>query len=663
MNFKLVSEFSPTGDQPKAIEELIAGYPSHAGQVLLGVTGSGKTFTVANMVERLGKPTLVMSHNKTLAAQLYNEFKSFFPENKVCYFVSYYDYYQPESYLPQTDTYIEKETEINAKLDQLRMETIASLMTRPDVIVVASVSCIYNIGSPIDFKQSMIEVRKGQTISRRDFLSKLLDLLFERNDVDLTAGRFRVRGDVVDVIQAFGGDIYRFEFCGSESDSIKILDPITLDPRGAHETVTLFPAKPFTAPEERRKAAITHIRQELAQQLPHLGLIEAHRLEQRTLYDLEMIETLGSCKGIENYSRHFDGRKPGEPPFTLIDFFKHSPFSKDFLMVLDESHATLPQVRGMYHGDFSRKKNLVDYGFRLPSAFDNRPLKFHEFEKYLVHVAYMSATPGPYEYEHSSQVVEQIVRPTGLIDPEIDVRPIAGYIEDLKNEIHDTVARNNRVLVGALTKRSAEELAEYFIQNDIKARYLHSEIETLERSQIIKDLRIGLFDVLVGINLLREGLDIPEVGLVAILDADKEGFLRNPTSLIQMSGRAARNVDSKVIMYADVLTGSMKAAIGETERRRHIQIAYNTEHGITPRSIRRKIEESLIPSLPDMISSKDVHATLVRLEEELRATVERLDFEQAIVLRDAILKLKGGKEKKGRKKKISTEADDVRTRV
>ena len=640
MDFKLVSDFKPAGDQPQAIQKLRNGFSVFPRQTLLGITGSGKTYTLSCVIENLQIPTLILAHNKTLAAQLYNEFRNFFPNNKVCYFVSYYDYYQPESYLPQTDTYIEKETQINEKIEQLRMEAAASLVSRKDVIVVSSVSCIYSLGSPFDFRASVLRLRKGESIKRTDLLKKLVDLLYQRNDIDLSAGRFRVRGDVIDIIQGFGGDIYRIVLFGMEIESIQILDAITLDVRETIQEASIFPAKPFMAPEEKRKNALQSIKEELRIRLPQLPMLEAHRLEQRTMYDLEMIEQLGYCKGIENYSRHFDGRAPGTPPFCLIDFFKNNPFSKDFLLCIDESHVSIPQVHGMYHGDYARKKNLIDFGFRLPSAFDNRPLKFHEFEKYLDHAIFVSATPSEYEKSTSGQIVEQVVRPTGLVDPVITVKPIAGHIADLEGEIQKTIAQGNRILVTTLTKRSAEELSEYLTEADVKARYLHSEIDTLDRSKILKDLRRGVFDVLVGINLLREGLDLPEVGLVAILDADKEGFLRNSTSLIQTIGRAARNVEGRVIMYADVMTKSIKYAIEETDRRRAIQEQYNKDHGITPQTIKKKIEEDLIRG--EVVETKDVDARklLVELEQDLRSCVEILDFEQAIVLRDRIKQLK-----------------------
>ena len=640
MKFEIVSEFELKGDQKKAVEELVDGFDKFPCQTLLGVTGSGKTFTMANVIQRIQKPTLVLAHNKTLAAQLYNEFRTFFPKNKVCYFVSYYDYYQPESYIPQTDMYIEKEVQINVKIEQLRIEAAAALMSRQDVIIVASVSCIYALGSPIDFKKSITSIQKGQKISRQDFLMTLIDLLYERNDIELMAGRFRVRGDNIDLIQGFGGDIYRFEFFGNEIEKISILEPITLNLIEETDMVSIFPAKPFMTTEDKRTKAIDLIKEDLEKALPDLGLIEAHRLEQRTKYDLEMIEQLGYCKGIENYSRYFDGRKEGEPPFCLIDFFVNNSFSKDFQIFIDESHVTLPQIRGMYLGDRTRKQNLIDNGFRLPSAYDNRPLKFAEFEKYMDHVIFTSATPAQYELEKSGHVAEQIVRPTGLVDPPIYIRPSKGQMDDLKKEIAETVKQGNRVLITTLTKRMSEELTEYLIQNDIKARYLHSEIDTIERSKIIKDLRLNVFDVLVGINLLREGLDIPEVSLVGILDADKEGFLRNFTSLIQTIGRAARNVDSKVIMYADRMTKSIELAVSETKRRRKIQMDYNEAHGIIPASIVKSINEDLLKLDKTDVKEEDVRKTIIQLEEEMKVAVEKLDFEKAIEFRDQIKKLK-----------------------
>ena len=639
MKFRLVSDFLPSGDQPDAIEKLVEGYYKYPAQTLLGVTGSGKTFTMANVIERVQNPSLILAHNKTLAAQLYNEFKNFFPENKVCYFISYYDYYQPESYLPQTDTYIEKEVLINEKIEQLRMEASVALMSRPDVIIVASISCIYGLGSPFDFKHSILSFAVGQKIGRQDFLINLIELLYDRNDMELFAGRFRVRGDIIDLIQGFGGDIYRFELFGSEIEKISILDPINLNLIEEVKSVNIFPAKPFMVPEDKRLRAIESIKEELKGHLPNLGLIESYRLDQRTNYDLEMIEELGYCKGIENYSRHFDGRAPGNPPFCLLDFFANNPFSKDFLIFIDESHVTIPQAKGMYKGDYTRKMNLIEHGFRLPSAYDNRPLKFTEFEQYLKHVIFTSATPSNYELKLSARIAEQIARPTGLIDPKIFVRPAKGQMDDLKSEITKTIEQGDRVLITTLTKRLAETLSEYLTQRDVKTRYLHSEINTLERSKLIKDLRLGVFDVLVGINLLREGLDIPEVGLVVILDADKEGFLRNATSLIQTIGRAARNVNSKVIMYADKMTDSIKSAIAETQRRRQIQIAYNEKHGIIPKSIIKAISDDIIiESEEKEYTAKDINKQIIRLEEEMKSAVEVLNFEKAIELRDKIKK-------------------------
>lgn len=638
--FNLKSQLQPAGDQPQAIQKLTDGFARFSQQTLLGITGSGKTYTAAKVIQNIQVPTLVLTHNKTLAAQLYNEFKSFFPDNRVCYFVSYYDYYQPESYLPKSDTYIEKETQINQKIDQLRLEAMSALATRKDTIVVASVSCIYALGNPVDFMAGMTTVKTGQQISRKGFLENLIEMLYQRNDVELAAGRFRVRGDVVDIIQGFGGDIIRFEFFGRQIETITRLHPVSLEVKEVLSEVIVFPARPFVTPEEKRLRALETIREELAGRLKELPMLEAHRLEQRTNYDLEMIEQIGTCKSIENYSRHFDGRKPGEPPFCLIDYFAQSPFSKEFLMMIDESHVSVPQVRGMYHGDRTRKKNLIDFGFRLPSAYDNRPLKFAEFEKYLKRTLYVSATPGEYEREHSGQIVEQVVRPTGLLDPEITIRPIKHCIEDLKNEINTCVKEGDRVLVTTLTKRSAEEMAEYLTLHDIKARYMHSEIDTIERTKLLKDLRLGVFDVMVGINLLREGLDLPEVALVAILDADKEGFLRNATSLIQTIGRAARNLRGRVILYADKYTDSIRHAVDETKRRRKIQTTFNKKHGITPKSIEKAIMEELVPGeIAAVLPGIPMHDQIIVLQEELQAAVERLDFEKAIVIRDTLAKL------------------------
>lgn len=638
MKFKLVSKYKPTGDQPKAIQQLTDGYFKYAHQTLLGVTGSGKTFTMANVIQNVQKPTLVLSHNKTLAAQLYEEFKEFFPNNKVCYFISYYDYYQPESYLPASDTYIEKESEINEKIEQYRLEAGASLMSRNDVIIVSSVSCIYGFGDYHQWKEQIMELKVGQKIKRSDLISQLVELLYERNDLDIKAGKFRVRGDVFEIIQGYGGEVIRIELFGDEIEQITRLSFPDHQVLGQEKQVMVYPAKPFLIAENRKFEAIKAIRKEMEQRVKQLPPLEAHRLRQRTSYDLEMIEQFGYCKGVENYSRHFDGRPAGSPPQCILDFFP-----KDFLLIIDESHVTLPQVRGMHEGDKTRKKNLIDYGFRLPSAYDNRPLKFEEFEKYLNHVIYTSATPSDYELKKSKQVVEQIIRPTGLVDPPVEVRPVKDQIRNLKLEIGNCIDKGNRVLITTLTKRMAEELTDYLLKNDVKARYLHSEIDSLERTEIIRDLRLAKFDVLVGINLLREGLDIPEVSLVAILDADQEGFLRNARSLIQTAGRAARNVDSKVIMYADEMTQSMKTAIKEMNRRRKIQLEYNQKHNIKPQSIIKAIR-GLEPKAESAIYKRKHketdHNYLVRLEAEMKLAAENLDFEKAIELRDKIEKIR-----------------------
>lgn len=635
--FKLKSNFIPAGDQPAAIAKIVEGYKKYPQQTLLGVTGSGKTFTVANVITKLNKPTLVLSHNKTLAAQLYNELKGLFPENKVCYFISYYDYYQPESYIPESDTYIEKEVLVNKRIEEFRFDAMTALSTRSDVIVVASVSCIYALGNPKNFASTVLNLKTGQKINRQDLIRELVTLLYERNDIELVSGRFRVRGEVIDVVQG-NGEVFRLEMLGDEIEKLSKRDPVTGKEITALKELMIFPANPFVNTLDERRRAIRLIQDELKDTLPKLGMIEAHRLETRTMHDIEMIEQIGYCKSIENYSRHFDGRKPGEPPYCLLDYFP-----KDFIMVIDESHVTLPQVGGMYEGDKTRKKNLIDNGFRLPSAYDNRPLKFTEFEKYLKHVIYTTATPADYELKHSGQVIEQIIRPTGLIDPTITVLPSEGQIERLVKEIKETIGRKNRVLVTTLTKRLSEELSDYLAQQGIKVRYLHSEIESLERTEIIRDLRLGKFDCLVGINLLREGLDIPEVELVAILDADKEGFLRNTRSLIQTIGRAARNSQGRVLMFADKMTDSLKRAINETERRRKIQLAYNAKHGITPKTIVKEIPQGIRIEGKREIKIRneaDLAQTLVEMETEMQIAAEKLDFERAIELRDEVDQLK-----------------------
>ncbi len=591
---------------------------------------------MANIVEAAQKPTLVVAHNKTLAAQLYNEFKEFFPGNRVEYFVSYYDYYQPESYIPQKDQYIEKDAEVNPKIEQLRLSATAALMSRPDVIIVASVSCIYGLGNPENFQSLGFEIGIGDVINRNDLLMRLIDIQYERNDIDLAPGRFRVKGGTIDLIPGYYNNIIRIEMYGDEIERIRELDRITGRVLDEMKHIFIYPARHFVIPERHKNRAIESIKAELELRLPELGLIESHRLRQRTLYDIEMIEETGYCKGIENYSRHFDGRKAGEKPYCLLDYFP-----EDFLLIIDESHQTIPQLHGMYNGDYTRKKALVDYGFRLPSAFDNRPLRFDEVEKYMGQVVFVSATPGGYELGRSSQVVEQIIRPTGLVDPEVEIRPIDGQIENLKSEIRASVDRGDRILVTTLTKRLAEELTEYLSEQDIRARYLHSEIDTLERTEIIRQLRLGTFDVLVGINLLREGLDIPEVGLIGILDADKEGFLRDARSLIQIIGRAARNINSKVILYADNLTGSIREAVSETNRRRSLQLEYNERHGITPATIVKPIKEKVV-DIKDTkhIPKREIPNMIIDLEAQMREAAEVLDFEKAIALRDQVARLK-----------------------
>ena len=636
--FHLVSPFSPRGSQPQAIEQLVSGLRSgHQFQTLLGVTGSGKTYTVANVINQVQKPTLVIAHNKTLAAQLYNEFKEFFPQNRVEYFVSYYDYYQPESYIPSKDQYIEKDSHINPKIEQMRLATTASLVSRRDVIVVASVSCIYSLGNPENFEGMGFELKLGDKMSRREILGRLIDILYERNDLDLAPGRFRAKGDTIDLVPGYFNDIIRIELFGEEIERISVIDRQTGERKEEMNYFFIYPARHYVIPEQEQKAAALSILAEMEDRLPELGMIEAHRLKQRTLHDLEMIQETGSCKGIENYSRHFDGRKPGHPPYCLIDYFPD-----DFLLVIDESHQTLPQIHGMHNGDRSRKKSLIDYGFRLPSAYDNRPLRFEEFERFMKNVIFVSATPGDYELEHSAKIVEQIIRPTGLLDPEVEIRPIQGQVKDVMLEIGRVVERGDRALVTTLTKRLAEELTDFLAENEIKARYLHSDIDTLERTEIIRELRLGKFDVLVGINLLREGLDIPEVGFIGILDADKEGFLRDEKSLIQTIGRASRNANSKVVLYADNMTGSIRSAVEKTERRRALQIAYNQQHGIVPKTIKKPIREKLVEITDTRhIPKSDIPNMIIELDAEMRAAAERLEFERAIKLRDTIRKLEG----------------------
>ncbi|HYP27692.1 MAG TPA: excinuclease ABC subunit UvrB [Blastocatellia bacterium] len=655
MDFKLVSDYAPQGDQPQAIEQLVRGLNENLDhQVLLGVTGSGKTFTVASVVERVNRPVLVMAHNKTLAAQLYQEFKSFFPHNAIEYFVSYYDYYQPEAYIPSTDTFIEKEATINEEIDRLRLSATRSLFERRDCIIVASVSCIYGLGDPDAYYGMVAFIERGQQLSRTALLRKLVEIQYQRNDVAFERGSFRVRGDIVEIYPVYQDKAIRIEFWGDEVDSISTIDPLLGEVIEKHDRLPIYPKSHYVMPQDTLKRAIKTIRQELDEWEPQLvdqgKLLEAQRLHQRTMYDIEMLKELGYCHGIENYSRHLTGRLPGEPPPTLLDYLP-----RDSMVVVDESHQTVPQVRGMYAGDQSRKRTLVDFGFRLPSAMDNRPLNFDEWERRVGQVVFVSATPGPYELgKTGGEVIEQVIRPTGLIDPEVDVRPVRGQVDDLLNEIRERVARNERVLVTTLTKKMAENLTEYYAELGVRVRYLHSEVVTLERIKILRDLRRGEFDVLVGINLLREGLDLPEVSLVAILDADKEGFLRSEMSLIQTIGRAARNVRGKAILYADRMTDSMRRAIGETQRRREKQAAYNAEHGITPQTIVKAIDSTLVsiseadyfkvPLDLDQIEDytpENIRETITRLELEMRGAASRFEFERAAELRDKIKYLRG----------------------
>ncbi len=650
--FRLKSDYKPTGDQPKAIEELSNGVlQGLREQTLLGVTGSGKTFTMANIIANVNRPTLVLAHNKTLAAQLCSEFREFFPDNAVEYFVSYYDYYQPEAYIPTTDTYIEKDSAINDEIDKLRHSATSALAERRDVIIVASVSCIYSLGSPIDYRSQVISLRPGMRKSRDELLEKLVEIQYERNDINFVRNKFRVRGDVVEIFPAYSGEtVIRVEFFGDEVDRISEINPLTGELKGIVNHVAIYPASHYIVPPDKMAAAIEEIEKELAERVEYFKkegkLLEAQRILQRTRYDIEMLQEIGVCKGIENYSRILAGRPPGSTPFTLLDHFPD-----DFLMFIDESHVTIPQVRGMFGGDYARKKNLVDYGFRLPSAFDNRPLNFDEFYDRINQVIYVSATPGDFEREHSAKIVEQVIRPTGLVDPEIFVKPVEGQIDDLIGEIRERVSRNERVLVTTLTKKMAEDLTAYLDNHGIKVRYMHHDIDTIERMEIIRGLRLGEFDVLVGINLLREGLDLPEVSLVAILDADKEGFLRSETSLIQTIGRAARNVNGTVIMYADSVTPSMERAINETNRRRAIQMQYNKEHGITPKSVSKDVRDIIeitsrskdLEKPAKRLSREERNKLIEQLTQEMKNAARLLEFEHAAYLRDRIKELKEGK--------------------
>ena len=653
MEFKLHSEYQPTGDQPQAIEALVKGFKEgNQFETLLGVTGSGKTFTMANVIQQLQKPTLIIAHNKTLAAQLYSEFKEFFPENAVEYFVSYYDYYQPEAYVPSTDTYIEKDSSINDEIDKLRHSATAALSEREDVIIVASVSCIYGLGSPIDYKEMVISLRPGMIRDRDEIIHKLIDIQDDRNDMDFKRGTFRVRGDVLEVFPAYSDSAaYRIEFFGDEVDRITEIDTLTGEIKAQLGHIAIFPASHYVVPKEKMMEATENILAELKEQVAFFKsedkLLEAQRISERTNFDVEMMRETGFCSGIENYSRHLTGGLPGEPPCTLIDYFP-----EDFLIIVDESHITLPQVRGMYAGDRSRKSTLVDYGFRLPSALDNRPLNFSEFEDKINQMMFVSATPSVYEREHELMRVEQIIRPTGLLDPEVTVRPVEGQIDDLISEVNKEVANHHKILITTLTKRMAEDLTDYMREVGIRVKYLHSDIDTLERAQIIRDMRLDVFDVLVGINLLREGLDIPEITLVAILDADKEGFLRSETSLIQTIGRAARNSEGHVIMYADNMTDSMRVAIGETNRRRQIQQAYNEEHGITPTTIKKAVRDLIAISKavadndekfkkdPESMDEKELNKLVKELEKKMRQAAVELNFEEAARLRDRMIEIK-----------------------
>lgn len=652
-HFELVSEYQPTGDQPQAIAELVKGFQEgNQCETLLGVTGSGKTFTMANVIQQMNKPTLIIAHNKTLAAQLYGEFKEFFPHNAVEYFVSYYDYYQPEAYVPSSDTYIAKDSSINDEIDKLRLSATTALAERRDVIIVASVSCIYGLGSPVDYKNMVVSLRPGMEKDRDDVIRKLIDMQYDRNEIDFKRGTFRVHGDVLEVIPANASETaIRIEFFGDEVDRITEFDVLTGEIRNRLEHVAIFPASHYVVPMDKMLEAMKHIEEELAERLEYFKsndkLLEAQRIAERTNFDIEMMRETGFCSGIENYSRHLSGLEPGVPPHTLIDYFPD-----DFLIMIDESHKTIPQIGAMYSGDRSRKTTLVDYGFRLPSALDNRPLNFQEFESKIDQILFVSATPGNYEEEHEMLRAEQIIRPTGLLDPKVEVHPVEGQIDDLAGEINKEIAAKNKVLITTLTKRMAEDLTSYLREIGIRVRYLHSDVDTLERTEIIRDMRLDVFDVLVGINLLREGLDIPEITLVAILDADKEGFLRSATSLIQTIGRAARNADGHVIMYADVMTDSMKIAIDETNRRRAVQEAYNEEHGITPQTVRKAVRDLISISKavakeeqdhevdPESMSRKDLEKLIGKVEKQMKKAAAELNFEAAMELRDKMIDLK-----------------------
>ena len=652
-HFELVSQYKPTGDQPQAIEDLVRGFKEgNQCQTLLGVTGSGKTFTMANVIQQINKPTLVIAHNKTLAAQLSGEFKEFFPNNAVEYFVSYYDYYQPEAYVPSSDTYIAKDSSVNEEIDKLRLSATAALIERRDVIVIASVSCIYGLGEPENFEQMMVSLRPGMEKDRDEVLRQLIDIQYDRNDMDFKRGTFRVRGDTVEVVPADRGDTaIRVEFFGDEIDRISEIDMLTGEIKNTLNHIAIFPASHYVVPKERMEKAIKNIEIELEEQVKYFKeegkLLEAQRIAERTNFDIEMMRETGFCSGIENYSRHLAGLAPGQPPNTLMDYFPD-----DFIIMIDESHKTVPQIGGMYHGDQSRKRTLVEYGFRLPSALDNRPLSFEEFENKIDQVMFVSATPGKYEEEHELLRAEQVIRPTGLLDPEVEVRPVEGQIDDLIGEVNKEIANKHKILITTLTKRMAEDLTDYMRELGIRVRYLHSDIDTLERTEIVRDMRLDVFDVLVGINLLREGLDIPEITLVAILDADKEGFLRSETSLIQTIGRAARNAEGHVIMYADTITDSMRAALDETQRRREVQMAYNEEHGITPKTIQKAVRDLISVSRkvaaselqmekdPESMSEKELEKLIKELEKQMKKAAADLNFEAAAELRDKLIELK-----------------------